>query len=266
MNLIPTQEIDTHGFTLFLQDLARIAGKDFKEVLVDQAGAVLEICIKRSPNPWKSGEGRADVKKKVALRIQKPGRYIGDGGSLVAENRVPRPVPTATLQTNTGTRGGEAGREWYVGRNRVGKRIYLPPDRMLGNEKFHRRQGIKFALYADAEPKVQEAVGAIGSVAASWVHLADKIGAPLRKAPKWIFKVRGRFNDGERSRVEISDARAFVELVNTNSMLIAKYNGAAILQGAIDTRLKAFEHEIRNGVFEDLAFRAKRYPGLFTSP
>lgn len=255
--------LDSHGWNAFITDLARFSGKDFTTVLIDQAGQLLDLCIRRSPNPWKRGKDK--VQKLVELRIQKPGRYIGDSGSLVSSiNRVPHPVPTATLQTSTGTRGGVEGREWYVGENRARKRIYLPPERMLGNEKFHRRQGIKFALYQAAAPKVLQAIESVGSVAASWVAIADMIGAPLRRAPAWVKKVRRMINDGQRSRIEVSDVATFVELVNTNSMLIARYNGAQILQGAMDTRLKAFGHELRTGVFADIANRAKRYPGLFT--
>jgi len=90
--------IDSHGFTAFIEDLARISGKEFLPVLIDQVGTVLDLCIARSPDPWKR-LGRSKVRNLVELRIQKPGRYIGDSGSLVnAENRVPHPVPTGTLQ------------------------------------------------------------------------------------------------------------------------------------------------------------------------
>ena len=261
-----TEVLDTHGFTAFMEDLARMSGKDVIDVIIDQAGAVLDLCIQRSPDPWKAG--RKKVRESVEFRIQKPLRYIGDSGPLISSptQPVPRPVPTGTLQTLTGQRQGKKGFEWYIGENRSGKRLYLPPDRMLGNAKFHLRQGIKFGLYQEAVPRVQQAIEAIGSVKASWVALADMIGAPLRKAPAWVKKVRSYFNDGARSRVQIDSVQAFVELVNTNAMLIQKYNGAAILQGAIDTRMAAYTWELKKKVFENVELRAKRYPGIFTNP
>jgi len=79
-----------------------------------------------------------------------------------------------------------------------------------------------------------------------------------------VRKVRRLFNDGDRSRVVIDSAATFIDLVNTNTMLINKYNGAAILQGAIDTRLKAFTNDLKHSVFENVEYRAKRYPGIFT--
>lgn len=260
--------LETGNFREFIENLAARSGRSYLDVLRDQTGAVLDICIARSPNPWK--QGRAKVRRAIELRIQKPGRYIGDSGTLVNDiGRVPRPTPDSTLQTTTGTRGAKGGAEfeWYVGRDRKGKRIFLPPDRMLGNEKFHRRQGIKYALYEMAQPKVMQAMETVGSVKASWVAIADEVGAPLRKAPKWVKKVRSKMqvNDGALSRVIIEDAATFIEVVNTNVMLINKYNGGAILQGAIQTRMKAFEIEVKKGVFNDIAMLAKRYPGIFTT-
>ena len=257
--------LDTHGFTAFIADLARMGGKDFLPVLIDQTGTILDLCIARSPDPWKK-HGRSKVRNLVELRIQKPGRYIGDSGTLVsAINRVPRPVPAGTLQTMTGTRGGAAGMEYYIGRNRKGKRIVLTAAHMLGNEKWHRRQEMKFAIYESNKPAVLKAIESIGSVKASWVALADMVGAPLRKSEKWVQKVRRQFNDGARSRIVIEDAATFIELVNTNTLLINKYNGRAIMQGAIDTRLKAFQYDIQKGAFDDIKYRASRYPGIFTN-
>jgi hypothetical protein len=263
-------EIDTHGFTAFLNDLARLSGKSFTDVLIDQAGTVLDLCIKRSPDPFKDAKGgREGLRKKVAMRILKPGRYVDAGGTVLENGRVPRPLATGTLQTLTGTRGGQAGREWYIGTNPKGKRIILPQERLIGNAKFRQRQAGKMSIYHALEPEVQPAIDRIGSLAASWVSIADQIGAPLRRAPKWVQKVRRDIEDGEDSKVVISDVGAFVELVNTNKSLINRndrYNGASILYGAVETRMKAFASDLSRGVFEDLKTRAQRYPGLFVAP
>lgn len=257
--------LDTHGFDAFIEALVEMSGKPRQEVLLDQAGAVLDLCVQRSPGPSSLGPA---LKKKVELRITKKGRYIGDSGTVVsaAENRVPRPIPYSTLQTLTGTRGGRAGREWYIGMSRNGKRLIIPGERMLGNEKFHRRQGMRDALFGQLEQQVKPALDAVGSLKASWVHIARKIGAPLRKVPAYLRKrAGGRYDDGQLSRVHVGSVEQFIEIVNTNPLLIGRYNGAGILQGAIDTRLKAFAGDIRRDVFADITVRAQRYPGIFTS-
>jgi hypothetical protein len=259
--------LDSHGFKAFIEDLARISGKDFVPVLIDQVGTVLDLCIARSPDPWK-GNSRSDVKKKVQFRVEKPGRYVGLDGSVVdsTRNRVPRPLDgTPILQTLTGRRGGQEDREWYIGRDRAGKRVFIPEER-LKTTKYFLLAAQKFGIYQVLEPKAEAAIAAIGSIKKSWVDIADAVGAPLRKSPAWLKKVRSHRNDGERSRVQIDSVAAFVEVVNTNCQLIQQYNGGAILQGAMDTRLKAFLNDLKAGTFKDLEYRASRYPGIFTKP
>jgi hypothetical protein len=46
---------------------------------------------------------------------------------------------------------------------------------------------------------------------------------------------------------------------------VGRLNGYGILKGAVGDRLKAFQIEMEKGVFNDLATRAKRYPGIFTN-
>ena len=258
-----TLTIDTHGFDAFIEALVAVSGKPRVDVLLDQAARVLEICIQRSPDPFEK-HSRTEVRKAVATRIQKPGRYINDSGTVVSarDNRVPRPIPYGTLQTLTVTRGGQRGGEWYIGQSRSGKRLIIHGSKMLGNEKFHRRQAMRDALFAETQPMVDRSVEAIGSLKASWYLIGRRIGAPLRKYPKWLAKVIPRKDDGAQSRTVIENTASFVELVNT--AIITRYDGASILAGAVETRLKAFERAVKNDWFADLSYLAKNYPGLFT--
>lgn len=257
-------QVDTGGLEAFIRDLSRMSGKDFLPVVVAVCGQILDLCIARSPKPYK-GRAKSEIQKSVRDRVQKPGRYIGEGGTLVdpITKRAPRQMEdTPVLQTLTGSRGGERGREWYVGRNRAGTKIFLPQERMITN-RYRQLSGLKYATNQGLEPAAQAAVAAIGAVKASWLQIAAQINAPLKKYPGWLKQVRSPYDDGKQSHITIDSAAAFVDLVNTNGMLIRRYDGGAILQGAVDTRLKAYGFELRTGVFNDIAMRAKRYPGIF---
>lgn len=259
-------ELDTRGFDAFIQGLTEISGKPREEVLGQQAGHVLSICITRSPGP-KSGNYK-DAQFKAALRVMKPSRYVDEKGTLVPpNNRVGRPE-RPFLQTLTGTRGGRLGHQWYVGTNRAGARVFIPQERIeSGNwAKGKRVRALQTSIAGGLEPKAQAAAKAVGALKKSWVQIAQRVNAPLKTAvPVYVRKSSTPFDDGARSRFVQQGATSFVELVNTNGALIRRYNGAAILQGAIQQRLRAFQHDIKHDVFADITYRAARYPGIFVA-
>jgi hypothetical protein len=253
-------ELDLRQFNAIVRDLARISGADFKTALRVHTTKVLELCLKRTPG--KTGNA---VREKARLRVEKPARYVDLAGTKVVPGpKVPRPMTTPFLQTLTGTRGGIAGGQWYVGRNRAGTRVVLHPTKMVGNAKFSAMQAIQSSLQQQLSPKAAEAVAAIGSLKKSWLQIADRLGLDLKVAG-FVRKARGRYDDGARSAWHTDGAAFFAECVNTNNQLVRRYNAAAIVQGALQTRAKAFAIEMQKGVFDDVKTRAARYPGVFTT-
>lgn len=267
-------EIDLRQFNAVVRDLSRISGADFKVVLRQQVARVLEICVKRSPGI--KGPAKA-AREKVRLRVEKPARYIGRAGTLVSRGRAPRQMHEPVLQTLTGTRGGTAGAQYLVQRDRAGKPFWLrfqggasiaaSPISQGNRDLFGALYGQHLALLAQLQGKADDAVAAMGSLRKSWLQIAEKLGLDLR-IPKGSFvrKARTGHDDGARSRWEQDGAQFFADCVNTNSLLIRRYNAAAIVQGALQTRAKAFAIEMEKGVFDNVKTRASRYPGIFTTP
>ncbi|MES2569600.1 MAG: hypothetical protein V4710_06045 [Verrucomicrobiota bacterium] len=260
--------VSTDGFTGFCDAVAKGLGKPMEPVLRNQVGAVLEICVKRSP-----GKNNSLIRQKTRLRVEKPARYVRDGATLVdpIRKRVPRPLPVSSqplLQTLTGTRGGTKGRQYLIFK-KDGKTLFLPVQSSKGKtDSWTARQAASLRATANAiagqlKPKADAAVEAIGSIKKSWVQSADLLGIPLRLSDSsFVRKARTPYNDGTGSRVIQESGKVLFEVVNHNSMLIERYHGADILAGAIQTRLRAFQHEMRAGVFDNVAALARRYPGI----
>lgn len=255
--------IDVDGFVAMCHELYRVSPKKLVPIMLDQAGTVLDLCIQRSPPSSTKKKSVEEAKHSARLRIEKPARYMASHGTLVSNRRAPRTYSEPYLQTLTGTRGGQKGREWYVTR-RNGKPFYIPQEKLRG-VAYWTKAAKAFMLFEQLEPKVQRAWGSIGAMKKSWVQIADRIGATLRKNKGFVASVRSGFDDGGMSFIDVKDEEGFIEMVNTNMLLIAKYDGARILQGAFDTREAAFVKEMQKGVFDDMAYRAKRYPGIFVT-
>jgi hypothetical protein len=253
-------QIDTQGFDAFLRSLEAMSGKPRTQVLLDQTRVVLETCVKRSP-----GKGGKEIENKARLRVLKPARYVDESGTLVpANNRVPRRIEKPFLQTLTGTRGGQAGRQWYVSRDRKGQRRFLAGEWLERWAKFQRIGALRGGLLGKLDPRADRAALAVGSIKASWLDAGRKLGIEV-KAPAFVRKARSAFHDGARSRSGTEGATSFVEIANTNSALIRLYDGGSILAGAVQTRLAFFERAVRNDWFDDVKFRAKNFPGIFVS-
>lgn len=267
-----TLHVATDGFTGFCGAVAQGLGKSIETALPNQVGTVLEICVKRSP-----GKNSALIRQKTRLRVEKPARYVRDGGTLVdpIRRRVPRPLPITTqplMQTLTGTRGGVKGRQYLIFLSKNGKKVFLLAGSGKGKtDTWPERaaavlRAAQSAVNSPLQPMADAAVAAIGSIKKSWLQSADALGIPLRiNDNSYIRNARSPFDDSTGTRIIRQEGKVLFEVVNHNSLLIRRYSGHDIIEGAINTRLKAFEHEMRAGVFDDMAALARRYPGIAIS-
>lgn len=255
--------VDTTGFTAACAHIAKLSKASMRDVIAFQCGKILEICVKRSPGKAPNPER----KKAIRLRIQKPTRYISAIGTIVPKNgNVPRDeVNRPLLQTLTGTKGGTEGGQWWIYRakRKDGRPIIINPMRKRPRD-YDRFESARQALAGQLAPKSKDAIAAIGSLKKSWLQIADRLGVSI-KVMGFVRKARTPFDDGQFTTFVEKEGAVYAEMVNTNGMLIQKFSGASILQGAINQRLSAFRHEVRTGVFDDLVTRAQRYPGLFVS-
>jgi len=243
--------LDTTGFAKVCEDLAKISGKSFKEVVRVQTGLVLRAMMKYTPPA---------SKKKIAARAQKVSNlergYLknGDGSWLVnSEKQHP-------------------GRKWLRKiSEKTGKMTaYIDdPKRRWSDKTWNQYQEAKARWISKLAGFERKILGARGYAKKTWLKIAEDLGlGSIVKAPGYVKKAqantRRTYDNGEGSQKEAGDI-FFTLLVNRYRWFgMIKFRKK--FQKVIDYRRKAFEIEMEHGLFEDMANRAKRYPGLFVLP
>ncbi len=265
-----SREIDASRFFKMCSDLSRISGRDFEHVVVDQVGQLMGVCIRYT---YSSKAGTL----KTRVEFQNRSATADNEGRL--KSRYYR------------TKGGA---EWLSERNDSDERTsYLMNggERRWNASRWARYQVLKQIL-ADKQIDPSSAVQSRGSVKRTWYDIAAALGqeaANRTNAPSYVTGAR-TFHGKEHPQISkaerlIEAAAFFVEITNESRILTGSrslrlnggrddrsrmkisggLDGFAILQRAINTRANAFRTETRNGVFEDIETRAKRYPGIFTT-
>lgn len=261
-----TTTLDTHGFTAFIDDLARLSGRTFEEALLDQTAALLRLCMKHT-----SAAKVGNIVKRVSAHNN---HIVFEDGSAISMWKREPGSPTMFLDTSNwreprlqtaasiGRRphAGPGGKTWHQvegGRN----------PRRWSNERWARYKAYE-GIAKTRRIDLKAARGARGVSKQSWLQIAQELGLNL-DPPAFVVRAKrtnGREYKNGTARRMLEATAAFIEISNADPIVVGRLNGARILQKSIDARLKAFGIEMRKGVFDDIAARARRYPGLFTKP
>ncbi len=241
---------DTSGFDKMIAGLSAVSGKSQEDVLLDQVAQLLSVCIR-----YTHSADKQSLETSVANRNHRTS--IKDGPKL-----------TVNFKRNIGN-------TWLVDEG----------EKYLANQ--HRLPAAKWAkalmLAARLEGQRTDPATARksrGLTKSSWLQIAQTLGIADRvKAAGWIrgattFKGRKPPPMGSSERI-LSGAAIIIEIANSSGLLVngpsrrfkgnrANLNGWSIIQRAMTTRAKAFQNEMKRGVFSDIEARAKRYPGIFT--
>lgn len=106
-----------------------------------------------------------------------------------------------------------------------------------------------------------------GLAARPWVDCARAIGIDglLKNAGTagQAIATNGKVYRNGTAREEHTRTVNMIELRVDSPVTLAKGQGQRVLEAAISTRVNAFGIELAKGVFEDVATRAARYPGVF---
>ena len=98
------------------------------------------------------------------------------------------------------------------------------------------------------------------------MQIADDLGLDIG-APAFVRNARPTNGNTYKNGIAkkfLEVAASYIEISNDNFIVVKKLDGWGILQRAINIRRTAFAIEMEKGVFENVALRAKRYPGIFT--
>jgi hypothetical protein len=243
--------LETTGFKQACEDLAKISGKSFKEVVRVQTGLVLRAMIKKTP---------AASKKKIAERAQKISQleigYLKNPDNTFLVNRLPK-APDKRFYRQMSEETGKMT-------------LYVDdPSRRWNNKRWNGYQEAKARWTAKLANVGERILAARGYAKQTWLKIASDINLEqLAKASRFVYKAKSRgkrkYDNGDGKQKESGDT-FFTLLVN-------KYRWFGMIkfkrkfQAVLDARRQAFMIEMEHGLFDDIKMRAKRYPGLFAKP
>lgn len=275
--MIVTGTIRTAGFRAMCGELARMSGKEYRDVLAIQAASAMKRAAKTS---------KIASKSKIERQVEE--RMRGGWQTSLGEWSVNRDTAVGRTWFWDKDRGVDRGIRahgpllpgrkrqivqhggFYLVYDTGGSRGHHVPDAIWGDYLQSRE-----LLKAQIKERKKELVRRRGMERLSWLQIGDALGVPLASVAPNNFAlqeniargatVRGRtFANG--TAFESTAGLRFQITVENRSPVALKRNGEARLQKSVDAGVKAFEIAMRKGVFDNLAERAKRYPGIFVKP
>lgn len=269
-----TASFDTRKFNKMARDLARLSGKSVAHVIRHEGARVIEKAVKLTP-AVKTPNRKAfinQIERTHSGIEDSDGRqiYRSDNGMVwlgerVGDNRNVYPFRPRVS-------AGKNGRVFY--RMNDPQRRWNP-HRWAAFLELEGKRLVKLAAAKRDAEKMHRAIReARGLSKRSWWEAGRALGLPMRAVPKYVQNARpsnGKSYVNGKGR-EFTSGDAFVlELENSYPALVKDrvrrkgktISGRQILQRAINSRVAAFRHSIRKGVFDNILLRASRHPGIF---
>lgn len=256
--------MDTRGFEGFVKSLANVAGGiSTREATRLATGKVLSTCARyqaqRLPSKSKMQADKAERVEAKAHTVSQDG--VGSvpfrEGTQTFE-----PASGPRISIGTGAKCGTARTwvgqpgKWYLTTNKLSPEIQAMADSLAAMQEARSAQ-----LKAIARTAIDTSYGL--SVR-SWLDIGDKLGVPVKPPGKGA-NARpsdGKTYDNASAEEAVQGESFYIDIANSSPVTIAR-EGEAVLQSAINASIKQFGIDLRTGVFEDIALRAKRWPGVF---
>ncbi len=113
---------------------------------------------------------------------------------------------------------------------------------------------------------VEAALKSRGLAKASWFQIGAALGLPMKTPAGYVMAAIGSdgraYQNGSGTHRD-TKAESVYELINMMPALAGGgLDGAGIVERAMATRVSAFDHALKHGVFKDLVEVSKKYPGL----
>ena len=254
-------KIESDKFIAMINDLSRVSGRDFNDVLKVQARNVLRSCMNwTKASTIKKLKERADFIRKNAENKVHSGKQVLANWS----NKPGHPRMFLDDSTWDPKRKGKppkiyGGQSWH----QVAGGIY---PRRWSAQRWGKYMSVETNKEALAEAKALSLIGARGAAKRSWLDAADALGvdiSPPSYVRSSVSTSKGLYGSGK----EIGEGRQYyIELKNWHATVIKPrrgQSGQSMLERAIKARVTAFRSDLDNGVFADFKKRTARYPGLF---
>jgi hypothetical protein len=167
---------------------------------------------------------------------------------------------------------GAAGRTKAANREKIIARSAAQKFTTLNGKTYYidrnyRDAGLRQQLVNSRVFARERKLAARGLAKQSWVWIARSLGTPI-KAPAYVLAAayKGQQYPQDGSSTTSGDGSGFTVTITNN----LPYNGAIgsqwALLGAMSARARYFERNMAHFAFQSLETRAKKYPGIFSSP
>lgn len=251
--------IDTTGFKNLVTELHNMSGAPIQAVVIERAGHVLENCVRYSP-VRSAGQIETSVKfrnRNLWENSQLP-RLRGDPIVSITKSQVAWYVEDSTYD---GRGPAPAGKKVH------GKTFHIMNDRYRWSDARWARFQARLSELQSKQTDLVAAKQSRGIMAHSWYQIAQALGIEI-DVPDYVKTARplnGQiYEDGTARKFTTPDG-FFVELINSNPILINRLHGANILSRAVQATINQFTIDMEKGVFQDIKTRASRYPGIFVN-
>lgn len=238
--------VDTTGFKKFCDDLAKISGRSFEDVVKAQAGSVLKRVMSKTKA---ANTAKLNRRARQIAALERGYFKLRDGTALIVGTRTKmRFWKDYSPKTDRPT-------------------VYPINEARLPNEVWNRYRSAVNRITPRMRDLAKKIKGAKGLAKSTWLNIAKDFGVDyILKAPAYVknakstSKKRWKNSDG----TEYFTMRdAFVVMRQRYKNLTANGFAAIVLQAAIRARLNAFQRDLKKGVFDDAKKRASNYPGVY---
>ncbi len=246
-----------------------MAGKDFAPVVRPEGARILEVAIRYTPSAAAKAKGvtaKEEAERRNARFGEGPEISVtkrdGKVWFLEKDDRYVNPKRPRTVQRIPHFhRMNDPRRHWNAERWAAYRNMEMQRQRAIAEDT---------KRIQDERKAVKKARGLSKN---SWYQIGQTLRMEMRGIPQYVATAvpsTGKlYQNGKGS--EHADGKKFFLLFENQYPALAApkrpgMNGHAILQRSINTRLKAFEHNMRNGVYQDMKARAQRHPGVFVHP
>ena len=291
-------QVDTSRFEAMIRGLTASSSnpeKDFMPILENQAAQLLGKCIDYTPKrkPKSLQEDAASNSRRfdggggnkdsivVTLGKKKPNNWMLDESTWFANKDATVRTPAGDWQTS---RQGKSAKTAYSP-VKEGRSQRQTPPRLIDGRSWHlmnggrkwsdqrwgQYQSILAYMQSEEAKKSKDAAKARGLVASSWFQSAKDLGLEnITPCPAYVQKVNSTFTGKIAARMGSGSRKADKGLVEINfsnfSRLLTggkdSMNGRAILQRAMETRVKAFRRDLTQQIGGVVTDWVKRYPGF----
>ena len=237
--------VDTTGFKDMAAELSRMSGTPVKQVILSETARVLARCIQLTPKR---------AAERIRTTVEYRNRNLWSNGDPANWRLRGDPVVSITKK----------GTVFFVDRSTYvpGRGRTKPRGKRIGEKTFHDMNGFfrwsqerwsRYELFlADMRNKaidVKKAVAASGLAKASWLQIAFHLGLGDQvNAPAYVRYARpsnGKVYVNGTARKFESPTEFYVEIANNHPTVVGQFNGASILQRAINGRLGYFDLAVK---------------------